>query len=35
MELYVDNSKLYLTFPLKEAKTAMAQLSVDLKRIAA
>ena len=31
VESYVDDSKLYLTFPLKEAFTAMAQLSEDLK----
>ena len=35
MESYVDDSKLYLKFPLKEANTAMAQLSEDLKNIAA
>ena len=35
MESYVDDSKRYLTFPLKEASTAMAQLSEDLTNIAA
>ena len=35
MESYVDDSKLYLTIPLKEANTAMAQLSENLKNIVA
>ena len=34
VEWYVDDSKLYLTFPLKMAKTAMTQFSKDLKNIA-
>ena len=35
VESYVDDSKLYVTFPLKDSNTVMAQLSEDLKNIAA
>ena len=34
LESYVDDSKLYLSFPVKDTKDAMAHLTADLRKIA-